>query len=91
MAEIDKKAAYIDWVKAYTNNDFVVDGVEQIPMVVYMAIEEMIKHDLENETEISSESLGDYSVTFDKTDLGYSKKILAKLAPYIKREKVTFV
>lgn len=83
------REAYLEWIKEYTNNDFIVEGVEVIPAMIEVVIEEMIAFD-DGGQDKKSESLGDYSVTFDNSDYGYSKKTLAKLQPYIKK-KVTFV
>lgn len=82
--------AYLEWIKQYTNNDFVnKNGIEIVPEMINIVIAEMIAFDEANNNK-SAESLGDYSVTFDTSDYGYNKKTLAKLAPYIKR-KVKFV
>lgn len=88
MTEEQVRLAYLEWIKTYTNNDFVVDSVEVIPPMVNLVIQEMIQQD-EADSTVKSESLGDYSVTFDNSEYGYSKKTMAKLEPYIKRP-VTF-
>lgn len=81
------RETYLEWIKDYTNNDFLVDGVEEIPAMVEVVIEDMIAFDTDvvGSQDKKSESLGDYSVTFDSSDYGYSKKTLSKLNPYIKR------
>lgn len=81
--ERKKRKAYLDWIKVYCRNDFIVDGVEQVPLVIGLIIDEMISHD-NKPIDASSESLGDYSVTHNVSDEGYPKITMAKLKPFIK-------
>ena len=83
MTEQERRDAYLEWIKEYCRNDFIVDEVERVPAVIEIVIDEMIDYDTNN-NEKQAESLGDYSVTFSTSDLGYNKKTLAKLQPYVK-------
>ena len=79
-AEFDIKALLLEWVKDTCKNDFMVNGEEVLPGGVVLFLNKAEDY-LRNVQGISSESLGDYSVSFD-TDLPQSLKRL--LRPYRK-------
>lgn len=81
---------YLEWIKDYCQNDFVVDGEEVIPAMVNMVIEELIKYDGTSRSGKTSESLGDYSVSFELGENGYPASITNKLKPYNNTYKVRF-
>ena len=80
---ISNRNAYLEWIKVYCRNEFIVDGVEQVPEIIELIIRDMITHDTKD-VDASSESLGDYSITYNASDSGYPKTLMAKLQPYIK-------
>lgn len=79
-AEHEMKALLLEWVKDTCRNDFMVGEKEVIPGGVELFLTKATKY-LENQQGIRSESLGDYSVSFDD-DLPESLKRL--LRPYKK-------
>ena len=80
------REAYLQWIKDYTNNEFKAG----VPPIIEIVIDELIEAD-QSVDGVSSESLGDYSVSYQSSNQGYSKKTLDKLGPYIINKKVFFV
>ena len=73
---------YLSWIKAYCKNDFIVDGVEDIPEVVEYVVEQLIAYHKETGNK-KSESLGDYSVSY-ASDEAIPARLKAMLKPYCK-------
>ena len=87
MLTTEIRLSYLDWIKAYTNNDFMEGGEEVIPPIIELVIKEMAEYDSTTASGAKqAESLGDYSVTYDSsskhTTHGYPKSLIAKLQPY---------
>lgn len=85
-----------DYVKTYCNDNFLVETsagstsyYTDLPLGVKRYIARKIKADSCNITGVMSESLGDYSVTFNSGNIGaISDPLLSLLNPY---RKVGFV
>lgn len=81
MTDQEVKAAYLEWIKAYCNNDF-ADGV---PGSVDVALEKLVaRHG--KDSSIASEQAGDLSRSFFDSDI--PKDIKTLLRPY---RRITFV
>ena len=66
--------AYLEWIKLYCNNSNLVDT-----LMISVVIDKLIEHD--KHTGVQSESLGDYSVSYE---VDYPQSILRLLIPYRK-------
>lgn len=86
MTHEEKFEAYLEYVKEYCDNQF-EDG---IPKMIHIIINQMISYDEKN-TDIQSESLGDYSVTFRNNGTDYPTSLLKKLDVYRKKKKAKLV
>ncbi|SNR95525.1 hypothetical protein SAMN05446037_100269 [Anaerovirgula multivorans] len=78
MTDEQIKDALTDWVKDYCNNDFIEDEVEVLPGGVLLFLNQAVEF-TKKQTGITSESLGDYSVSFE-TD--FPASMLKLLSPY---------
>lgn len=75
MAEQEIRDAYLEWIKAYCNNDF----AEGVPGSVSLAIEKLVaRHG--QDSNIASEQVGDLSRSFFDSDI--PKDIKRLLKPY---------
>lgn len=75
MAEQELRAAYLDWIKAYCNNDF-ADGV---PGGVNLALDKLVaRHG--RDSNIASEQVGDLARSFFDSDI--PKDVKRLLRPY---------
>ncbi len=97
MSNEELKIIYLEWIKDYCQNDFLNDeGIEVIPLMIDLVIDEMIEYKESGISNKKSESLGDYSVTFNHSESTSSSNepfpqwIMAKLKPYCNRGKVRF-
>jgi len=81
MTEQELKAYLTEWVKDYCNNKFLnEDEEEELPGGVEVFLDRAVEY-FKSQSGINSESLGDYSVSFD-TDIPES--LLKLLRPYRK-------
>ena len=97
MSNEELKIIYLEWIKDYCQNDFKdKEGNIVIPPMVELVIDEMIEYKESGIYNKKSESLGDYSVTFNHSESISSRNepfpswIMAKLKPYCNRGKVRF-
>ena len=66
MSNEELKVIYLEWIKDYCQNDFKdKEGNTVIPPMVELVIDEMIEYKESGIYNKKSESLGDYSVTFN--------------------------
>lgn len=75
---------HLDYAKEYTNNDFMVDGVESIPRGVLSFVADACEYGLEP-IALESRRIGDVSYNYN---IDYPASMLRKLRPY---RKVRFV
>lgn len=86
------------FVKLYCNDEMKdEEGGDSYPLGIKRPVSELIRYDLFHRNKgvgANSESLGDYSVTYDsQTDSGYPEKTLHLLKPFVKisMPKVKFI